>query len=67
MVIEAVSVWINSTGLSGIWRVKQRSEPLDCAFRVNHVHYQPDEYGEDSDLLGYEDGDYDQNYHSDNR
>lgn len=43
------------------------SECLDSAFRVNHVHYQPDEYGEDSDLLGYEDGDYDQNYHRDNR
>lgn len=31
------------------------------------MHYQPDEYGEDSDLVGYEDGDYDQDYHSDNR
>lgn len=50
-----------------ICALQQRSDGLDCAFRVNHVHYQPDEYGEDSDLLGYEDGDYDQNDHSDNR
>ncbi len=38
-----------------------------CVFRVNHLHYQPDEYGEDSELVGYEDGDYDHDYHSDNR
>lgn len=55
----------SSTGLSVFERFT--SEGLDSTSRVNHVHYQPDEYGEDSDLLAYEDGDYDQNYHSDNR
>ncbi|KAI3373447.1 hypothetical protein L3Q82_022054 [Scortum barcoo] len=35
--------------------------------RVNHLHYQPDEYEEDSELVGYEDGDYGHDYHSDNR
>lgn len=38
-----------------------------CVFRVNHLHYQPDEYGEDPELVGYEDGDYDHDYHSDHR
>lgn len=38
-----------------------------CAFRVNHLHYQPDEYEEDPELVGYEDGDYEHDYHSDSR
>ncbi|XP_047235378.1 serine/arginine repetitive matrix protein 3 isoform X2 [Girardinichthys multiradiatus] len=32
---------------------------------VNHFHYQPDEYEEDPEAVGYEDGDYEQDYHSD--
>ena len=38
-----------------------------CAFRVNHLHYQPDDYGEDPDMVDYEDGDYDHDRHSENR
>eukprot|EP00064_Thunnus_orientalis_P005341 superscaffoldBa00000516_g5355 len=34
---------------------------------VNHLHYRPDEYEEDPELVGYEDGDYSHDYHSDNR
>ncbi|CAB1427038.1 unnamed protein product [Pleuronectes platessa] len=34
---------------------------------VNHLHYQPDEYEEDPQLAGYEDGDNDHEYHSDSR
>ncbi|KAF7659803.1 hypothetical protein LDENG_00292880 [Lucifuga dentata] len=34
---------------------------------ANHLHYEPDEYEDDTDLVGYEDGDYDHDYHSDNR
>ncbi|KAA8586419.1 hypothetical protein FQN60_000255 [Etheostoma spectabile] len=34
---------------------------------VTHLHYQPDGYEENTDLVGYEDGDYDHHYHSDNR
>ncbi|XP_028451239.1 serine/arginine repetitive matrix protein 3 isoform X2 [Perca flavescens] len=34
---------------------------------VNHLHYQPDGYEENPELVGYEDGDYDHDYHSDNR
>lgn len=37
------------------------------AFRVNHLHYQPHEYEEDPELVGYEDADYDNDYHSDSR
>ena len=37
-----------------------------CGFRVNHLQYQP-EYEEDPGLVAYEDGDYEQDYHSDNR
>ncbi|XP_067350552.1 serine/arginine repetitive matrix protein 3 isoform X2 [Channa argus] len=33
----------------------------------NHLHYQPDEYEDDPALVGYEDGDYEHDYHSDNR
>lgn len=47
--------------------VKQCIKGLHYVFRVNHVHYQHDEYREDSDLVGYGDGEYDQDYHSDNR
>lgn len=36
-------------------------------FRVNHLHYYTDEYDENPDLVGYDDGDYDHDYHSDNR
>lgn len=35
--------------------------------RVNHLHYYPDEYEEDPELVGYEGADYDHDYHSDNR
>nr|XP_019940962.1 PREDICTED: serine/arginine repetitive matrix protein 3 isoform X2 [Paralichthys olivaceus] len=34
---------------------------------VNHLHYQPDEYEEDPELAGYEDGDNDRDCHSDSR
>ncbi|XP_042355440.1 serine/arginine repetitive matrix protein 3 [Plectropomus leopardus] len=34
---------------------------------VNHLHYQPDGYEEDPELVAYEDGGYDHDYHSDNR
>lgn len=40
---------------------------LDCCiFRVNHLHYEAD-YGQNHQLVSYEDGDYDHDYHSDNR
>lgn len=54
-------------GLSLFLTVKQHSDGLGCVSRVNHVHYQPEEYGQDSDMAGYEDGDYDHDYHSDSR
>lgn len=38
-----------------------------CVSRVNHLHYQPEEYEEDPALVAYEDGDYEHDYHSDNR
>ncbi|XP_035989926.1 serine/arginine repetitive matrix protein 3 isoform X2 [Fundulus heteroclitus] len=34
---------------------------------VNHFHYQPDDYEEDPEAVGYQDGDYEQDYHCDNR
>ncbi|KAF3841280.1 hypothetical protein F7725_007142 [Dissostichus mawsoni] len=34
--------------------------------RVNHLHYEAD-YGQNHQLVSYEDGDYDHDYHSDNR
>lgn len=34
---------------------------------MNHFHYQPDAYEDDPDAVGYEDGDYEQDYHSDDR
>lgn len=34
---------------------------------ANHLHYHTDEYEEDPELAGYEDADYDHEYHSDNR
>nr|XP_020468032.1 serine/arginine repetitive matrix protein 3-like [Monopterus albus] len=34
---------------------------------VSHLHYQPEAYEEDLELVSYEDGDYDQDYHRDNR
>ncbi|TWW74428.1 hypothetical protein D4764_14G0004310 [Takifugu flavidus] len=34
---------------------------------VNNVHYHHEQYAEDSDLVGYDDEKYDQDYHSDNR
>ncbi|XP_032431908.1 serine/arginine repetitive matrix protein 3 isoform X3 [Xiphophorus hellerii] len=34
---------------------------------VNHFHYQADAYEDDPDAVGYEDGDYEQDYHSDDR
>lgn len=37
------------------------------AFRVNHLHYQPHEYEEDPELVGYEDADYGHDYDSDSR
>lgn len=38
-----------------------------CVFRVNHLHYPPDGYEEDPEVIGYEDGDYGHDYHGDNR
>ncbi|XP_076745060.1 uncharacterized protein srrm3 isoform X2 [Maylandia zebra] len=34
---------------------------------VNHLHYPPDGYEEDPEVIGYEDGDYGHDYHGDNR
>lgn len=34
---------------------------------VNHLHYPPDAYEENPEVVGYEDGDYGHDYHSDNR
>ncbi|XP_035482277.2 serine/arginine repetitive matrix protein 3 isoform X4 [Scophthalmus maximus] len=49
-----------------ITREGSHTQPVSCVVRVNHLHYQPDEY-EDPELAGYEDGDYGHDYHSDSR
>lgn len=38
-----------------------------CIFRVDHLHYQHDEYEGNPELVGYEEGGYDHDYHSDDR